>query len=912
MFKEFTMRRLKILLIIFTALTITLFTSCGVGFNLTPYVYTPIDSYDFGNTILTDSKYFDFKIENHGAASMIATYVSVEDSDGEESQDFTIDTLFDNDGDILKRPYTNILMNPKTKITIRVKFSPDSEGDFTGFLSVVHSASNKKSPLKIELKGSGKYMVNPHLLDFGKIVSNVKKTAELRIDNFHSEEILISKLSISTGSAFFQILSAKKNGLIDISAGYFATSLLPGEFLIVNIEASSPGLNTRTGAIAVYHDIANIHSPVYGNLKLTTQENYPPKIVSATTSKPVIKADASEFVTLNVKVSDPNGLSDISTVFADLTGLGDTIRQLKDDGTDGDSIKNDGVYSIRFTSKVTHELVGRVKINISVLDFNNAIATGIVEMFFYSGNILEVGVGSYPYNNLSSPLNAARDGDYILVHNGIYAGSSSTNIKFGGKQILMRSENGAEHTKLDCRNSGNGLKFDDLETEASIIQGFMITAANSSKGGAIYVGENCAPLILDCVFTNSKAAYGAGVYCDENSTPTIERCQIFANLTVNGLGGAIFLQVNSEPFINDCEIYDNRAQIAGGIYCSGASPNIVNTNIHDNVAVQTAGGIYIDNSPGFEMANCIVSSNSSTSHGAGMYILNSKYMIEKCSFENNITQSSGGGMILGTSNGRVINCKFVNNRSGSSGGAVYGSSGYMTFENCLVVNNNATSSGGGFALIGSPEALLHNNTISKNEAVYGGGIFNQSSIRTWVYNSIIWGNLASSGKEIYKSSGYINLENVNFSNASGNVSGTVNANAKCVYSSPQFEDLSTNSLSGTLTFNYNSNIVSGYNTKFLTEIQPGDLIYLDIDGVANAMTVAKIESNSQLVLMGKYRGTGGSDGSSVIHVNYRLKLGSPCINAGENAYVPVDLKTDLDGNDRIEESYVDIGVYEYQ
>lgn len=44
--------------------------------------------------------------------------------------------------------------------------------------------------------------------------------------------------------------------------------------------------------------------------------------------------------------------------------------------------------------------------------------------------------------------------------------------------------------------------------------------------------------------------------------------------------------------------------------------------------------------------------------------------------------------------------------------------------------------------------------------------------------------------------------------------------------------------------------------------------------------------------------------------NYRLQSTSPCINWGNNAYQIWD--TDLDGNPRIVENYVDMGTYEYQ
>jgi hypothetical protein len=45
--------------------------------------------------------------------------------------------------------------------------------------------------------------------------------------------------------------------------------------------------------------------------------------------------------------------------------------------------------------------------------------------------------------------------------------------------------------------------------------------------------------------------------------------------------------------------------------------------------------------------------------------------------------------------------------------------------------------------------------------------------------------------------------------------------------------------------------------------------------------------------------------------DFHLSAGSPCINAGNNAAIPSDITTDLDGNDRVYDNQVDLGVYEF-
>ena len=46
--------------------------------------------------------------------------------------------------------------------------------------------------------------------------------------------------------------------------------------------------------------------------------------------------------------------------------------------------------------------------------------------------------------------------------------------------------------------------------------------------------------------------------------------------------------------------------------------------------------------------------------------------------------------------------------------------------------------------------------------------------------------------------------------------------------------------------------------------------------------------------------------------NYRLKVNSPCINAGDPDYISDSNEVDLDGNPRLTGPRVDMGAYEFQ
>jgi len=76
-------------------------------------------------------------------------------------------------------------------------------------------------------------------------------------------------------------------------------------------------------------------------------------------------------------------------------------------------------------------------------------------------------------------------------------------------------------------------------------------------------------------------------------------------------------------------------------------------------------------------------------------------------------------------------------------------------------------------------------------------------------------------------------------------------------------------------------------------------IYNDSDAI---ITYSDIE--------GGFPGEGNIDADPLLDATGHLQAGSPCIDAGNSAAVPDGVKTDLDGNRRIQGSSVDMGAYE--
>ena len=90
---------------------------------------------------------------------------------------------------------------------------------------------------------------------------------------------------------------------------------------------------------------------------------------------------------------------------------------------------------------------------------------------------------------IQSGIDAASNGDVVIVRDGTYAGAGNRDIDFKGKAIHLKSENGPERCIIDARGSESephrGFAFQNYEGPDSILDGFAITGgfAVSDRGG---------------------------------------------------------------------------------------------------------------------------------------------------------------------------------------------------------------------------------------------------------------------------------------------------------------------------------------------------------------------------------------------------------------------------------------------
>ena len=333
-----------------------------------------------------------------------------------------------------------------------------------------------------------------------------------------------------------------------------------------------------------------------------------------------------------------------------------------------------------------------------------AIASGASAVTWY--------VPSAGCPTIQAGIGAAGANDTVLVAAGIYTGVGNTNLDFGGTNLVLLSEAGAEMTIIDCERSyfTRGFYFHRGETGAAVLEGFTIRNGRAfdpefevGEGGGIRCVDS-SPTIRFCTFSGNHAAEGGGLYC-YHCSPTISNCTFSNNIGYH-VGGGIWHGWSSLN-VSGCTFSGNHAMgYGGGMYGRygwPGNPTISNCTFSENSA-ECGGGMYSwdDRSP--HVSNCTFSGNSAE-HGGGMYCYDDRYpTISYCTFCGNEAGGAGGGMYCQRASPTVRNCTFSGNCADGDGGGVRSSGdSHPLIENTIIA---FSSQGEGVSCEGGSDATL--------------------------------------------------------------------------------------------------------------------------------------------------------------------------------------------------------------
>lgn len=207
------------------------------------------------------------------------------------------------------------------------------------------------------------------------------------------------------------------------------------------------------------------------------------------------------------------------------------------------------------------------------------------------------GTGSFsdPFRRIQDGIDAATDGDTVVLAPGIYSAGGNHDLDFSNglpagqtRAITVRSTDPNDPdvvsaTIIDANGAGRGFYFHSGEDANSVVAGLTLRDCNAGEGsGGGFYCAGSSPVITNCNVLDCWADWGGGGLYFYNSSPVIRNCLIAGN-SVGYLPGAVELVLCSEAQVINCTISGNRAQRDfGGVYCYNSTAAFSNCIIWGN------------------------------------------------------------------------------------------------------------------------------------------------------------------------------------------------------------------------------------------------------------------------------------------------------------------------------------------
>ena len=508
------------------------------------------------------------------------------------------------------------------------------------------------------------------------------------------------------------------------------------------------------------------------------------------------------------------------------------------------------------------------------------------------------------FATISKALSVAADGDTVMVADGTYRGSSNKGLILWGRRVRLE---GVDHNtpgqkpEIDCEGSGRAFIFCCGEGSDTEVVNFTIRNGHRDEGGAVLcVGSS--PTIKRCSFTSNEADYGGALYCCSGASPAIAECAFSGNKAKNG--GAICCRFYCRLTVTDTAFSNNESTFDGAvIHCSNEAPLALdNCSFSGNTSRDDGGVIVCKSGSDLTAKDCVFSGNNAEDNGGVIDSLDADLTLQNCQFLNNTAVDRAGAINCGGDGALTLSgCVFSHNRADDAGAVRFSATGAMSATGCNFHDNNANYDAGALSLRSSSATLIacvfRNNTAGDD----AGAVEASAQTQTFV-NCLFYSNTAGEdGGAVFFSSTTAVLTNCSFCANDA----TENGGAIYCYNS-------------TLTFN-NCILWGDSATLAGAEVYVGDaassctLNYCCTDnagyGFKSGVPASTIDDSNNCIHQDPLY-VGGGD----LH----LQSGSPCVDAGDNSYVPQGVATDLDGDPRVVDgdndgtATVDVGCYEKQ
>ena len=398
----------------------------------------------------------------------------------------------------------------------------------------------------------------------------------------------------------------------------------------------------------------------------------------------------------------------------------------------------------------------------------------IVLLLFSSLTLAETINVPGDYSTIQAAIDAAADGDTIIVAAGTY----TENITLKDGVILVGA--GDDVCIIDGNGNGSVITYNSGDTAQ--IKNFTITNGDASTGGGIYVDNESRLLVYYCTITQNAATNGGGIFNTNTSIVNLNNCTVTYNRASHG--GAVYNGYHAYTTYQYSTVSSNSpTQIVGFSEAHDYGDNIFGdpiwyvdddgpanfTSIQAAIDASADGdtiivmpGTYVENinmngkavtlsgtSPkdwgvvgdtiidGNESGSVITCTSNETSDtvitgftlqnglapfGGGIFNENSSPTITDCYFFNNYGEY-GGGILNKNASPYIGHCRFLLNKSGSNGAAIRNTQPQSSpcIDDCLISANSCDSNmengSGGMYSASDTHVTLSNSCFCYNSQI---------------------------------------------------------------------------------------------------------------------------------------------------------------------------------------------------
>ena len=327
------------------------------------------------------------------------------------------------------------------------------------------------------------------------------------------------------------------------------------------------------------------------------------------------------------------------------------------------------------------------------------------------------------YPTIQSAINAAFNGDAVIVQPGTYPESLHTL----GKDIDITGAAGGSVTItggigiLPVLTVGSGGGTPEVSNVT-------IRDNDAVRGGGIYVLVGARATFRDCkVWQNTATDGGGGVFIEQDAYVTMENCDLRSNHS-DGEGGGIYTLEGVTLQINDTLLESNTATLSGGAiraFDTGVEVS-GSTQFLGNASDRAGGAIIAMNGTILDMDSARFFGNQAGWDGGALELVNAGMSSSNCVFECNSAVDAGGAVfMLGSSEAFSRFDRFIGN-SGNYAGAVGVQDSSFEANVSLFRNNTAADNGGGLYVSGlgaNATASVYNSVFEGNFAARGAGAY---------------------------------------------------------------------------------------------------------------------------------------------------------------------------------------------